>query len=417
MKGLLYVSLSTSTVLQVEALQLDRDGQPVRRVDDDIISGYPSRPGCYFRQPSRCPARPMQTTMWRHDTWAEEHEVDEAGCKSRKGYWDRYCDAEDTKVVHIKGELDDEPGPEGSGTRSDNAAANGTPSEAGGAGAAAGGAEPPASDAPRVEAASEQVDELQIINGYPSRPGCYFRQPSKCPAKPQFTSMWRHDTWAEEQYLDEAGCRDRKGFWDRYCEAEDTKVVHIGGEDGDVPDPQSPDPGQILRARPPESPSDADIVNGTPSEAAGAGAAAGGAAQPASHAPREENASEQVWEPGRPRVEQQAELGLARAPQSTWQWQNQQCLRCELCEWRCLGAHSSWEHQRCLRSCQWQPECRDCRHGTTGYHGGAPGWGPLARPASPGVGAAELALDGNIEPPDNISADDISVEMPAGLLP
>ncbi len=47
-----------------------------------------------------------------------------------KGYWDRYCDAEDTKVVHIKGELDGEPGPEGSGTRSDNAAANGTPSEA-----------------------------------------------------------------------------------------------------------------------------------------------------------------------------------------------------------------------------------------------------------------------------------------------
>ncbi|CAK0819818.1 unnamed protein product [Prorocentrum cordatum] len=141
MKGLLYVSLSTSTVLQVEALQLDRDGQPVRRVDDDIISGYPSRPGCYFRQPSKCPARPMKTSMWRRDTWAEEHGVDEAGC------------------------------------------------------------------------------------------------------------------------------RDRKGFWDRYCEAEDTKVVHIGGEDGDVPDPQSPDPGQILRARPPESPSDADIVNGTPSQA------------------------------------------------------------------------------------------------------------------------------------------------------
>jgi len=280
MKGLLYVSLSTSTVLQVEALQLDRDGQPVRRVDDDIISGYPSRPGCYFRQPSRCPARPMQTTMWRHDTWAEEHEVDEAGCKNRKGYWDRYCGAEDTQVVHIRGGLAYEPGPQGPSTSSDN-----------------------------------------------------------------------------------------------------------------------------------------DIVNGTPSEAAGAGAAAGGAAQPASHAPREENASEQVWEPGRPRVEQQAELGLARAPQSTWQWQNQQCLRCELCEWRCLGAHSSWEHQRCLRSCQWQPECRDCRRGTTGYHGGAPGWGPLARPASPGVGAAELALDGNIEPPDNISADDISVEMPAGLLP
>ncbi|CAK0819816.1 unnamed protein product, partial [Prorocentrum cordatum] len=181
MKGLLYVSLSTSTVLQVEALQLDRDGQPVRRVDDDIISGYPSRPGCYFRQPSKCPARPMKTSMWRRDTWAEEHGVDEAGCRDRKGFWDRYCEAEDTKVVHIGGEDGDVPDP-------------------------------------------QSPDPGQIL-----RAGCYFRQPSKCPAKPMKTSMWRHDAWAEQRVLNETECKERKAFWDRYCETSDTKVMYIRG--------------------------------------------------------------------------------------------------------------------------------------------------------------------------------------------
>jgi hypothetical protein len=29
--------------------------------------------------------------MWRHDTWAEEHEVDEAGCKNRKAQGQETC--------------------------------------------------------------------------------------------------------------------------------------------------------------------------------------------------------------------------------------------------------------------------------------------------------------------------------------
>ncbi|CAK0884287.1 unnamed protein product, partial [Prorocentrum cordatum] len=219
-----------------EAQPSDTADGGAEQVDElQVISGYPSRPGCYFRQPSKCPAKPMYSSMWRHDTWAEEQYLDEAGCQDRKRYWDKYCEAEDTKVVHI--------GSEGS-----TPAAHVHDHEQDDASSAQDSEQDDASNAHDADGfdhssttaggGAEQVEELKVISGYPSQPGCYFRQPSKCPAKPMYSSMWRHDTWAEERYLDEAGCRDRKGYWDRYCEAGDTKMVHISAEDVGAPAPQ-----------------------------------------------------------------------------------------------------------------------------------------------------------------------------------
>jgi hypothetical protein len=58
---------------------------------------------------------------------------------------------------------------------------------------------------------------------------------------------------------------------------------------------------------------------------------------------------------GRPHVERQADLALAS------QWQDQQCLQCELCEWRCVDENAIFSHQRCLRSCWWLQTCRMCQ--------------------------------------------------------
>jgi len=229
MKGLLYVSLSTSTVLQVEALQLDRDGQPVRRVDDDIISGYPSRPGCYFRQPSKCPARPMKTSMWRRDTWAEEHGVDEAGCRDRKGFWDRYCEAEDTKVVHIRSEGGGVPALEGSGTRSDAGVVAGAPSQAlqHDAGSMAGGSSPtaqPSQDPALPPHLASRVPEV------PKTAGCYVWLPSGCPRKHlDAAGRWRRDVWGEAKRnakVDASACRSRKESFNAFCGVSDAVMLH-----------------------------------------------------------------------------------------------------------------------------------------------------------------------------------------------
>jgi hypothetical protein len=143
----------------------------------------------------------MKSNLWRHDTWAEKRGLDEMGCKDRKEFWDRYCEAEDSKMEYIE----------------DPGWGNG-PEEP---------ISPPGTKADTYISQPESKASTDIISGYPSQPGCYMRMPSKCPAKPMKTSMWRHDTWAEQHMLDGPNCEDRKGFWDRYCEADDTKVVYI----------------------------------------------------------------------------------------------------------------------------------------------------------------------------------------------
>ncbi|CAK0887308.1 unnamed protein product, partial [Prorocentrum cordatum] len=59
------------------------------QAEPDVYDGPPRKPGCYMRMLSRCPRSPLRSEAWRHDSWAEEHGLDEAGCKRRKRTWDR----------------------------------------------------------------------------------------------------------------------------------------------------------------------------------------------------------------------------------------------------------------------------------------------------------------------------------------
>jgi len=43
----------------------------------------------------------MKTHAWRHDAWAEDHELDRAGCEERKRTWNKYCEADDAKVFFV----------------------------------------------------------------------------------------------------------------------------------------------------------------------------------------------------------------------------------------------------------------------------------------------------------------------------
>jgi len=51
--------------------------------------------------------------------------------------------------------------------------------------------------------------------------------PSGCPKKPMKTSLWRHDSWAEQQNLDEAACLQRASVWNGFCEAQDAKMIFV----------------------------------------------------------------------------------------------------------------------------------------------------------------------------------------------
>jgi hypothetical protein len=66
------------------------------------LVGNPSRPGCYMRMPLGCPKKPdMKTQLWRHDAWAEAHDLDKAGCEERKRTWDKHCEADDAMMFFV----------------------------------------------------------------------------------------------------------------------------------------------------------------------------------------------------------------------------------------------------------------------------------------------------------------------------
>jgi hypothetical protein len=173
---------------------------------------YPAEPGCYMRMASGCPKNPMKTDLWRHDSWAERHGLDRAGCERRKRVWDAHCAAEDAQVVFV-----------GSKTSSEAVSALQL-------------RETPAWPWPRLKqlakgkAKAAGQDTAKAIDAYPSEPGCYMRMASGCPQNPMKTDLWRHDSWAERKGLDEAGCKLRKPVWDKYCAAEDATVIFVSSE-------------------------------------------------------------------------------------------------------------------------------------------------------------------------------------------
>jgi hypothetical protein len=69
--------------------------------EPDVYDGPPRKPGCYMRMLSRCPKNPLRSEAWRHDSWAEEHGLDEAGCKRRKHTWDKHCGSQDAELLYV----------------------------------------------------------------------------------------------------------------------------------------------------------------------------------------------------------------------------------------------------------------------------------------------------------------------------
>ncbi|CAK0864022.1 unnamed protein product [Prorocentrum cordatum] len=164
----------------------------------------PTTPGCYMRMPSGCPKHPMRTTVWRSDQWAEQSHLDEAGCMQRKITWDSWCGAEDAQMTYVPDSTSD-------GAESGNALQLNK-------------ADWPWSKLPKNAEAIARDAHLDELMANPSEPGCWMRMPSGCPKHPMNTHRWRHDTWAEQQDLDEGSCKERKQTWDRYCGSDDAKV-------------------------------------------------------------------------------------------------------------------------------------------------------------------------------------------------
>jgi len=70
--------------------------------DGKVKVAHPTRPGCWMRMASGCPKKPgMQTELWRHDTWAEKHGLDESACQSREAVWNGYCGSTDATMAFV----------------------------------------------------------------------------------------------------------------------------------------------------------------------------------------------------------------------------------------------------------------------------------------------------------------------------
>jgi len=198
---------------------------PQASQDDDaqeearIIAGkeavvVPTQPGCYMRMPSGCPKQPMRTQVWRKDAWAEQHQVDEAGCNLRKITWDKFCETEDANMLYI---------PVGhptsmSALQMDSGWPWSRKSKK---------AQEATEETQPLHLAAEAQADPSALEEYPSQPGCYMKMPSGCPKKPMRTQAWRHDTWAEQQGLDEEKCKQRKSTWDKYCESTNARTVFV----------------------------------------------------------------------------------------------------------------------------------------------------------------------------------------------
>jgi hypothetical protein len=178
--------------------------------DPSIHDGLPPTPGCWMRMASGCPKQPMKTLAWRRDTWADRHVADDAGCRERKSVWDKFCGAADAEMLYVSGQAGYPPAPTADAPVETDTAVDSD------------------SDVPMIPSpGASSGQDSDVFAGYPTEPGCYFRTPTGCLAKPMKTQRWRHDVWAEQHELDKAGCRERKHVWDNYCGIDDVKVLFV----------------------------------------------------------------------------------------------------------------------------------------------------------------------------------------------
>jgi hypothetical protein len=308
------------------ALAADRAGAANSTVPR-VLEG---RPGCWMRMPSGCPKKPMNTSQWRRDAWAEQQGLDQTGCQQRAAMWNKLCDSQDAVMAFVAREAIPEAlvasetplGAFGISAADENLseapAANGTPSEAFVANETSSEAfvanetssealereqmeafvanETPSeafadnetnseqwlsdpwsraawSDpAPGADAkmsalqvsateswpwskkqAPERAEQVALAAGdaaeserAPSSPGCWFRMPTDCRGRNQGMSewmlsedavhrtaqsqLWNHDTWAEQQGVDEAGCQARAAVWNSFCYSQDAVMVFVADQ-------------------------------------------------------------------------------------------------------------------------------------------------------------------------------------------
>jgi len=193
----------------------------------------------------------MQTQLWRRDAWAEQRGLDEVGCQGRSAMWNSFCDSQDAMMAFVANETYSEPlsalemSSEGQWPWKEETTT--MPWDAAGLEAIrrkrqAQAAAPQASGS-RVGALwhagvgslfkkrhNETKKEEMVKN--PTRPGCYMRMPSGCRKLPtQKTHQWKHDTWAEQHGLGEAGCQERGAMWNRFCDSQDALMAFVGPED------------------------------------------------------------------------------------------------------------------------------------------------------------------------------------------
>jgi hypothetical protein len=181
----------------------------------------PTRPGCYMRMASGCPNNPMDTARWRRDTYAEKRGFGKERCHKRKGTWNTYCGSEDAQMVFVANETRSEPlsALQISATWQWPWSRSKKVTE-----------EKQAETlVPATEQTALAADKESAVKS-PTRPGCYMRMPSGCPKKPMQTHLWRHDTWAEQHGLDEAGCQKRGAVWNGFCESQDAMMAFVPGQ-------------------------------------------------------------------------------------------------------------------------------------------------------------------------------------------
>jgi hypothetical protein len=194
----------------------------------------------------------MQTQLWRHDTWAEQHGLDEVGCQGRGAVWNRFCDSQDAMMAFVADKTHTEPlsalqiSSEAQWPWSRREESTTMPWDPAGLEAIRRKRQAPAAAPQASESHVSALWHAGVASLFknrhnetktetvknPTRPGCYMRMPSGCRKMPtQKTYQWKHDAWAEQHGLGEAGCQERGDMWNRFCDSQDALMAFVPAPD------------------------------------------------------------------------------------------------------------------------------------------------------------------------------------------